>query len=64
MSEVLEHNNEVNPDVPKHRRTMLADLEQRVELDTFVAAFRRGALVIHPDPFITAARRRGIEADV
>ena len=61
---MLEHNNEVKADIPKHRRMVLADLEQRVEFDTFVAAFRRGTLVIHLDPFITAARWRGIEADV
>ena len=64
LYEVLEHDNEIKPDVPEHRRMMPADLKHRVKLDAFIAAFRRGALVIHLDPFITASRGRGIETDV
>lgn len=58
------HQDQIKPDIPEHRRAVIAKLKERVELDAFVGTFSGSTLVVHGLPFIAVAGRGGIETNV
>ena len=61
---MLEHQDQVEADIPELGGTVLADFQKGIEFNLLVTAFRRSALVVHSFPFITTAGWRSVETDV
>ena len=58
------HQDQIKPDIPEHRRAVVAKFKERVELDAFVGTFSGSTFVVHGLPLITVAWRGGIETNV
>ena len=59
-----QHHDQVETNIPELGGMVLTSLEEIIQFDTLVAAFRRSPFVVHPLPLIAFTRRSGIEPDV
>ena len=64
LGEMLEHQNQIEANVPKFSGTVLAEFQERIHLNPLVTTFRGCAFVVHGLPLIASPRRRSIETDV
>ena len=58
------HHDQIEANIPELGGMVVTSLQEIIQLNSLVAAFRRSALVVHQPPFIAFPRWRGIETDV
>ena len=62
--QVKNHHDQIEANIPELGGMVVTSLQEIIQLNSLVAAFRRSALVVHQPPFIAFPRWRGIETDV
>ena len=61
---MLEHQDQVEADIPEFGGAVPAEFQEGIHLNPLVATFRRSPFVVHGLPLIAFSRRRSIETDV
>ena len=64
MRKMLEHEDQVETNIPELGGTMFAEFKERIKFNLLVAAFRRSSLVVHGFPLIASAGWRSVETDI